>query len=174
MNKTIPILILCAVLSEGCHLHQVQWVTAHYPGGTEFIGVRKRERAPTTYFSVRVESKKGQSLPAACRLILHWRGQDFVVREITPAKLVAAGIEVNRQWGFVGGEDGMNQDYGIEFYFRSNRIQEFYARHSVNSSVQCPFELSVPGGDRFRFPLSEDELKEHFGEPESITAFWGH
>lgn len=29
-------------------------------------------------------------------------------------------------------------------------------------------------GHRIRFPFREDELREYFGNPESIIGVWGH
>jgi hypothetical protein len=182
MKKTLTILCLCILVGAGCRFVQVQWVHAQYPGGVEFIGMRKSESAPTTYFSVRAKGANEQPIPADCWLTLHWQNEAFRVADISASNLVAAGIQPEPQeyqgpdaeFGFIGGATEQNQDYGIEFHLVSGRIVEFYARHSDQNGVPCPFELSGSKGNRIRFPFGETELKKHFGEPESITGVWGH
>jgi hypothetical protein len=182
MKRTITVLCLCALAVIGCRFGQVQWVHAQYPGGVEFIGVRKSERAPTTYFSVRVKGANGRPIPADCFLTVHWQGSALSAGNTVSSELVAAGIQVEPQEymgpdatsGFVGGATEQNQDYGIEFHLVSGQLVELYARHSDQNGVTCPFELSGPNGSRIRFPFGETELKKHFGEPESITGVWGY
>ena len=182
MNKILLPPLFCAVAAAGCHLGEVEWIHAKYPGGIEFIGVREAEKSPAIFFSVRVQGDDGQVISADCPLTFHWHGRDFPVSNITAAKLVAAGIEPQPvdykgpEWqsAFVGGADSQNRDYGVEFHLRKDRCVEFYARHDWRSSVSCPFELSTPVSGRFRFPLSEAELKKVLGEPKAITTIRGH
>lgn len=144
--------------------------------------MRKSENALTTYFSVRAKGANAQPIPADCFLTVHWQGKAFSAGNTSSSNLVAAGIQVkpqeykgpNATFGFVGGATEQNQDYGIEFHLVSDHLVELYARHSDQNEVPCPFELSGENGNRVRFPFGETELKTHFGEPESITAVWGH
>lgn len=182
MMKTIIALWFCLVAGVGCRFGQVQWVHAQYPRGVEFIGMRKNESAPTTYFSVRAKGTNRQPIPADCWLTLHWQGKSLRVADISASNLVAAGIQPRPQdykgpeaeFAFIGGADDQNRDYGIEFHLESKHIIEFYARHNWRSAIPCPFELSGSNGDRIRFPFGETELKKYFGEPESITGVWGY
>ena len=179
--KIFRVLLLCITLGAGCHLIEVQWVYADYPNGIEFIGMRKTEKAPTVFFSVRVKGDNGLPIPATCPLIFHWQGRDFPVSTITTDSVTAAGIDLQTQYGndpdtriaFIGGADTQNRDYGVEFHFRKNRIVEFYARYEWKYSVPCPFELSTSQNNRIRFPMSEDQLRKTFGKPESIIGVWG-
>lgn len=173
---------LCTLLVTGCRILEVQWVNAEYPHGTQFIGVRKNNDAPTTYFSVRVKDANNQQISRDCQLILHWQDSSFLIKDITASNLIAAGItpkpsdygESGSAFAFIGGTNNQNRDYGIEFHLKSDRVTEFYARHDRKSSIKSPFELSVSGGQRVRFPLTEAELIAAFGKPMSITARWGH
>jgi hypothetical protein len=182
MNKILLPLLFCAVAAAGCRLGEVEWIHAKYPGGIDFIGVREAEKSPAIFFSVRVEGADDQPIPADCPLIFHWQGRDFPVNSITAAKLVAAGIEPQLvdykgpewQFAFVGGADSQNRDYGVEFHLRRGRCVEFYARHDWRSSVACPFEFSAPNSNRFRFPLSEHDLKKELGEPKAVITMRGH
>jgi hypothetical protein len=144
--------------------------------------MRKSEKAPTTFFSVRVKSTNGQPIPTECFLTLHVEDQSFRVGEFSTSTVIAAGIQPKpKDYGgseaehaFLGGATEQNQDYGMEFHFVSGRLVEFYARHNDRNGVACPFELSGPGGGRIRFPFGESELSEYFGSPESIIGVWGH
>lgn len=176
------LLCLCALVGSGWRLLQVQWVHAGYPGGVSFIGMRRSEKAPTTFFSVRVKGADRQPIPAGGFLTLHWRDKSFLVSEISTSTLGAAGIQSEpydyrgpeAEYAFIGGATEQNQDYGIEFHFVSGRLVEFYARHNDRDGVSCPFELSGSNGDRIRFPFGEPELRECFGAPESIIGVWRH
>jgi hypothetical protein len=161
------------------HLLEVQFVSAKYDGGIEFIGTRKDEHSPTTYFSVRVKNGNDQPITSDCPLVLHWQEHVLPVHTVTPEILRAAGIAVKQpdykgpEWrhGFVGGGE-QNQGYGIEFHMRKDRIVEFYARH--NSSAPCPFQLSNGDQSPVTFPLSQDQLERAFGQPKEVIWFWGH
>ena len=182
MKKIITGLCLCVLAVTGCRFGQVQWVHAQYPGGVEFIGVRKSESAPTKYFSVRAKGVNGQPIPTDCFLTVHWQSNAFSAGKTASGNLVSARIQIepqeykgpNATSGFVGGATEQNQDYGIEFHLVSGRLVELYARHSDQNGIPCPFELSGPDGNRIRFPFGEAELRKHFDDPESVTGVWGH
>lgn len=171
-------LFIVAILVTGCHLLTVEYVSATYDGGMEFLGIRRGGKSSVSFFSVRVENENDQPITSACPLVLHWKGHVLPVHSVTPHTLRAAGIEVQPtdykgpEWkfGFVGGGD-QNRDFGIEFHIKGDRIVEFYARH--NSSAPCGFQLSRGNKNPVVFPLSEDQLKAAFGEPKHIVTFPG-
>jgi len=144
--------------------------------------MRKSEKAPTTFFSVRAKGANGQAISSDCFLTIHWQDDALAAGSVSSSNLVTAGVQLKPQeykgqdatFGFVGGATEQNQDYGIEFHLVSGRLVELYARHSDQNGVACPFELSGLNGNRIRFPFSETELKKHFGEPKSIAGVWGH
>ena len=161
------------------HFLEVQFVSAKYDGGVEFLGTRNHERSPTTFYSVRVKNGNDQPITPDCSVVLHWQEQVIPVHTMTLEVLRAVGIAVSQpdykgpEWkhGFVGGGD-QNRDFGIEFYMREGRIVEFYARH--NSSAPCPFQLSKGNQPPVAFPLFEEQLERAFGKPREITWFRGH
>ena len=182
MTKYAIAFVLLITALTGCHLLEVQWVTADYPGGVEFIGVRKNEKSPITFFSVRVKGQNEGSISSACPLIFHWREQAVAVADITTSKLIAMNIEtepvdyLGPEWSsaFIGGADEQNTDYGVEFELKNDRIVEFYAHHNWRSSTACPFKLSFQGNLPVSFPLTEAQLNKAFGKPSHIIAVWGH
>jgi hypothetical protein len=161
------------------HSLDVQFVSAKYDGGVEFIGDRSDEHSQTKYFSVRVKNKNDQPVTSDCPLVLHWQEHALPLHRVTPEVLRAMDVAVKGmdyrgpEWkiGFLGGGD-QNQDFGIEFHMRDDRIVEFYARH--NSSAPCPFQLSKGDQPPTTFPLSDEQLEKAFAQPIEITWFWGH
>lgn len=161
------------------HSLEIQFVSAKYDGGMEFLGTRDNEQSPTKYFSVRVKNANGQPMTPERAVVLHWQEQAIPIFKMTSTDLQTLGIVVKQpdykgpEWkhGFVGGED-QNRDWGMEFNLRDDRLVEFYARH--NSSAPCPFQLTNGERPPVAFPLSENELERTFGQPKAITWFWGH
>lgn len=161
------------------HILEVQFVSAKYDGGVEFLGTRSSEQSPTTYYGVRVKNGNDQPISSNCPLVLHWQGHTLPVHSVTPDILRGIGIAVDPQeykgpeWkiGFIGGGE-QNRDYGIEFHMRDDRIVEFYARH--NGTAPCPFQMSNGDQTPVTFPLSQNQLERAFGQPKEVTWFWGH
>lgn len=150
----------------------IQWIHANYPNGVEFIGIKQSASAPVIFFSVRVRAQDHtSSITQACPLLIKWHQDIIKVAAITPETLNLWGV-TNR---FIGGADPQNRDYGIEFRFSGDSIVEFYARHTWNSSVLCPFSIgSDTNGHMVTFPLSQTELIAQFGSPTNILTVWGH
>lgn len=184
---TLVVFVLLGILGwlgimvaiDNTHLLEVQFVSARYNGGVEFLGNRDNEQSPTKYFSVRVKNGNGQPITSDCTVVLHWQEQAISIHRMTSSDLQSLGIVVKQpdykgpEWkhGFVGGGD-QNRDWGMEFNMRDDRLVEFYAQH--NSSAPCPFQLSNGERPPMAFPLSENELERTFGHPKAITWFWGH
>ena len=113
----------------------------------------------TELFSVRLENA-----PAAARLrsqaSIHVRGRDLRLRDLTPDDLRAIGIDVE-PYGDTGELHGgpcwgeQNRDGCLEFRFAGGRLRGFYARCFVTGA--CGFELSWPGRERFRLPMSQSQ-----------------
>lgn len=167
------------VAIDHIHFFEIQFVSAKYDGGVEFLGTRNDEHSPTTFFSVRVKNANEQPMTPKCAVVLHWQEQAIPIHKMASADLQTLGIVVEQpdykgpEWkhGFIGGGD-QNRDWGMEVKMRDDRLVEFYARH--NSSAPCPFQLSNGERPPVAFPLSENELKRTFGQPKAIAWFWGH
>jgi hypothetical protein len=109
---------------------------------------------------------------------LHLRGRDFTLRDLSPADLCALGIDVSPS--DVGSSDDLeafvgygskNEFGGIEFGFAKGKLRTFFARCRVPG--RCDFELSWPGRDRFRLPISERRLRSVVEEPVSVRDYFG-
>lgn len=176
----MPLIILFLVAcSTSCAFFYKYWATAKYPSGVEFTGVKKFKKSLPLYFSVRVA---GSPIVNTCPLHFRLYGQDFRVADLTTASLTRLGLSVkpktyksgNVMGAFLGGADGQSRDYGMEFEFRSDKLVEFYARHSWDSNVPCPFELYTSGTQRVRFPVKETDLIKVFGVPQSVDVREDH
>lgn len=156
------------------------WYCATYAqSGMRFVGARSKETRQIEYFSVRVGGHDAVAFPIECPLMFHWRGREYLVRELVVNDLGKMGIQSDPAEGdgivraFIGGDDSNRQDYGVEFYFRNGRLFHFYARQSAQNGVACPFRISDSGRGPVAFPVAENQLEKSFGAPDSVAAVPG-
>ena len=166
------LVVIAPVLFTPGHL-----VEAHYPYRIEFIGRRLSER-DIRYFSVRVtESSTEEPVPQKCPLVLEWRGYAYRVADMTPQAARQIGFDVhtvdyktpNHEFGFIGGFDNQNRDFGIELSFKNSRAIGFYARFHPDSG--CPFAISFEGFPTAQFPIYSKDLESFFGKPERTEEY---
>lgn len=158
-----------------------EWYFASYKHEMKFVGTKGKD-GRIEYFSVRIGGNNAQAISAECELEFHWKGQKYLVRELGLDDLAEMGVSAKSNTytpsdvmtGFLGGKDDRNQDYGVEFYFRSGRIYHFYARYSAHNNVACPFMLSLSQRPPVSFPIGEEQLQKSFGVPDSVVAVPGH
>lgn len=155
------------------------WYHATCDSGAKFVGA-KGKKGDIEYFSVRVgDDRNAEESPAECDLQLHWSERAYLVRETGLDDLAEMGIATNDNpdtgitTASFAGADDRYQDYGVGFSFRNGRPNSFYATHSSHNGVSCPFMLSAPGRQPVRFPITEDQLRESFCEPESVVGVPG-
>ena len=153
------------------------WYHATCDSGVKFVGA-KGKKGDIEYFSVRVgDDRNAEESPAECDLQFHWNGRVYLVRDIGLAELAEMGASTEEtETGIT--EAFMNKanefpDSSVEFSLKDGRLYHFYAFHSAHNGRVCPFMLSAPGRQPVRFPITEDQLRESFCEPESVVGVPG-
>ena len=149
------------------------------PDGTRVFGLltpTDPSSGTPILISLRLEdARPGAALRSTAQL--HLRGRDFVLRDLTPSDLRALGIEVSPSEAGAAGDleayvnfGAQNELGGMEFEFAKGKLITFFARCHVPKS--CDFDLSWPGHDRFRLPISERRLLSVVEQPVSIRDYF--
>jgi hypothetical protein len=153
-----------------------QWYYANYEQNMEFVGAWVK-KGRIEYSSVQCGDRDAEAIPADCDLQFHWNGRVYLVREIGLAELAEMGASTEDLGNgiteaFMNKQDRFPHS-GMEFYLKNGRLCGFYAHHYSHKRAVCPFMLSVPGRQPVLFPIAEDQLRESFGEPESVVGVPG-
>lgn len=170
-------MVALALVSVSCLcIFGTEWHSALYTQGVKFTGNKDRH-GNIQWFSVRVGGDDVQVISAECKLEFCWKGRRYPVREIGLDDLAGMGIApTHDDYGdsgvtkaFVGGNTGKHPDFGVEFYFRNGRLQDFYAW----STGVCPFMISIEGHQPAPLPFDDGQLRKSCGEPDHVVSFPG-
>jgi hypothetical protein len=99
------------------------------------------------------------------------KGERILIREVKPFDLLKWGAERNLSGDIVSYSlysDNKIRPYWIFCHYKEGRVVLFDFG-ITNNAISCPFGISINSSPEFRFPISQKELENILGKPESIT-----